>query len=235
LRFLIAQVPPVGLVRAHIMASIKGEDGVGKVAGSRRRVRPDTRRQSTRRAFIAGAVAWSSLAWIEPIRGQPKPKPAIVGWLSVSSRESDADHLAAFKEGLAALGYREGQRYAIEGRWAEGRLERMQSLTEELAAGKPAVIVAWTIAAIRAAAKAAPATPIVAVGESFVGTDLAKSFARPGGMVTGVNTVSNDYREKFVELLVAAVPGLKRIGVLVADASAPTPPLARSMEAARRS
>src|SRR5262249_61649987 len=173
------------------MASIKGEDGVGKVAGSRRRVRPDTRGQSTRRAFIAGAVAWSSLAWIEPIRGQPKPKPAIVGWLSVSSRESDADHLAAFKEGLAALGYREGQRYAIEGRWAEGRLERMQSLAEELAAGKPAVIVAWTIAAIRAAAKAGPAAPSVAGGGSVVGKGLAEGFRRAGGLGTRGDTVSS--------------------------------------------
>src|SRR5262249_44430985 len=190
--------------------------------GSRRRVRPDTRRQSTRRAFIAGAVAWSSLAWIEPIRGQPKPKPAIVGWLSVSSRESDADHLAAFKEGLAALGYREGQRYAIEERWAEGRLERMQSVAEELAARKPAVIVALTMASMRAAAKAAPATPIVGVGDSFVESGLVKSLARPGGMVTGVSSVSNEIREKHLELLVAAVPGLKRIGVLVDNASAPS-------------
>jgi ABC-type uncharacterized transport system substrate-binding protein len=199
------------------------------------RVRPDVRRRSTRRAFLAAAAAWSALAWIEAVLAQPKPKPAIVGWLSLGSRESDPDQLAALKEGLAALGYREGQQFAIEGRWADSRLERMQSVAGELAARKPAIIVAWGVDATRAAAKAAPATPIVAVGDGIVGTDLAKSLARPGGMVTGVSNVTTEYREKYVELLVAAVPGLKRIGVLVRDASSPGPLTARSMEAARRS
>ena len=208
---------------------------MGKVDGSRRRVRPDARCHSTRRAFLIAAAAWPGLAWIEAVLAQPKQKPAIVGWLGLGSRESEAYQLADLKEGLAALGYREGQQFAIEGRWAESRKERMQSMAEELAARKPAVIVAWGIEALRAAAKAAPATPIVAVGDGFVGTDLAKSFARPGGMVTGVSVVTNEYREKYVELLVAAVPGIKRIGVLVRDANAPSPTWARTMEAARRS
>jgi ABC-type uncharacterized transport system substrate-binding protein len=145
------------------------------------------------------------------------------------------DWFAAFKEGLAALGYREGQQFAIEGRWADSRKERLQSLVEELAARKPAVLVADSLEATRAAAKAAPATPIVAIAGDFVANGFAKSLARPGGMITGVSTVSTEFREKLVELLVAAVPGLRRIGVLVRDTSAPSPSVARSMEAARRS
>ncbi|HKA44830.1 MAG TPA: ABC transporter substrate-binding protein [Burkholderiales bacterium] len=199
------------------------------------RTDPDARRCSTRRAFLAAAAVWPALAWIKAVLAQPKQKPAIVGWLGLGSRESEGDQLAALKEGLAALGYREEQQFAIEGRWAESRKERMQSVAEELAARKPAVIVTWGIEATRAAAKAAPATPIVANTTDFVASGFAKSLARPGGMVTGVSTVTNEVREKFVELLVAAVPGLKRIGVLVRDANAPLPPWAQSMEAARRS
>ena len=204
--------------------------GVPFVAGSRRRVS-----RSTRRIFLAAAAAWPALAWIETVLAQPKPKPAIVGWLSLKSRESAADQLAAFREGLAALGYREGQQFAMEGRWAESRVERMHSLAEELAARKPAVIVVDATEATRAAAKAAPATPIVAVVGDFVANGFAKSLARPGGMITGVSTVSPELREKLVELLVAAVPGLKRIGVLVRDTTASPPDVARSMEASRRS
>ena len=201
------------------------------------RTDPDSRRCSTRRAFLAAAAALSALAWIETVLAQPSQKPALVGWLSLGSREFDADLLAAFKEGLAALGYTEGQQFAIEGRWADSRLERIPSLAEHLAARKPAVIVVWGPAiTVKAAAKAAPVTPIVATGSAFVQADygLVKSLARPGGMVTGVSSQSTDYQEKFVELLVAAVPGLKRIGVLVPNPNAPSPIAARFMEAARR-
>jgi ABC-type uncharacterized transport system substrate-binding protein len=207
---------------------------VAKVVGPRRRVRPYLSRPSTRRAFLAAAAAWSALAWIEAVLAQPKPKPAIVGWLSLFSREREAYRLAAVKEGLAALGYREGQQFAIEQRWAESRKERLQSLAEELAARKPAVLVADSVETTRAAAKAAPATPIVAIAGDFVANGFAKSLARPGGMITGVSTLSTEFREKLVELLVAAVPGLRRIGVLVRDTGAPSPGFARSMEAARR-
>src|SRR5262245_50495199 len=111
----------------------------------------------------------------------------------------------------------------------------MTSLAEALAAKKPVAIVTWGLDATRAAAKAAPATPIVAVGSGFVETGLAKSLARPGGMVTGVNSQTTEIQTKYVELLVAAVPKLKRIGVLVANPNAPAPATGRFMEAARRS
>src|SRR5262245_36914642 len=148
----------------RVYCTSQGEGGVAKAAGLRRRIQADARHLSTRRAFLA-AAAWPVLAWTEAVIAQPNQKPAIVGWISVRSREAELDLVAAFKEGLTALGYREGQQYAIEGRWAASRPERLQSLAEELAAKKPALIVAVFIDTIRAAAKAAPATPIVALGE----------------------------------------------------------------------
>src|SRR5262245_56584243 len=115
-----------------------------------------------RRAFLAAAAAWPALAWSKTLLAQPNQKPALVGWLSVSSRETGAYRLAALKEGLAELGYREGQQFVIEERWAESRSDRLQALAEDLATRRPAVIVADSPNTIRAAAKAAPATPIVA-------------------------------------------------------------------------
>ena len=209
---------------------------MAQAAGLRRRVRPDERRRSTRRALLAAAVAWPALAWTRAVLAQPKQKPATVGWLGLRSLEADADWLAAFKEGLAALGYREGQQFAIEGRWGESRRELMPSLAEALAARKPAVIVAVLTDAVRTAAKVAPGTPIVAVtGGLEHQTDLVKSFARPGGMVTGVNNQMTEVQDKYLELLVAAVPGLRRIGVLVPNANTPSPATSRFMEVARRS
>mgnify|MGYP006351592299 CR=1 FL=1 len=51
-------------------------------------------------------------------------------------------------EGLAALGWKEGAQYVIEERWANGRVDRLQRLAEELAARKPAIIVAALAAAV---------------------------------------------------------------------------------------
>ncbi|MGH8700009.1 MAG: ABC transporter substrate-binding protein, partial [Burkholderiales bacterium] len=164
--------------------------------------------------------------------GQPKKAPVLIGWLSVYSRETGAQRFAAFKEGLAALGWKEGSQFVIEERWANGRRDRLEPLAEELAAKKPAIIVTLTVAAAAAAAKAAPKTPIVTSVAEPVGTGLAKSLARPGGMITGVTTIRVDLAEKFLELLLAAAPKVKRVGFL-SDADSPV--YRQFMDAARRS
>jgi putative ABC transport system substrate-binding protein len=97
---------------------------------------------------------------------------------------------------------------------------------------KPALIVAATSSAVRVAAKAAPGTPIVqANGTDPVAAKLAASLARPGGMVTGVTNVAVEVAAKYVELLIAAAPKLRRIAFLV-DSSAVSH--AANMETVRR-
>jgi putative ABC transport system substrate-binding protein len=96
------------------------------------------------------------------------------------------------------------------------------------------VIVAATASATQAAVKASPATPIVqASGTSPVDRGLAKSLPRPGGTVTGLTNLSNDVAEKYLELLLDAVSGIRRVGFLI-DTSIPALRDA-AMKAARRS
>jgi putative ABC transport system substrate-binding protein len=173
------------------------------------------------------------LAWSGAAFAQAKKVPVVIGWLHGGSRERSGHLFAAFKEGLAALGWKEGSQIVIEERWADGRSERLQSLAQELAAKKPALIVAVPGSAVRAAAKAAPKTPIVmATGADPVASGLAASLARPGGMVTGVTNLSIELAEKYLELLLAAAPKLRRVGFL----QDPTSTNARLVkDAARRS
>ena len=172
--------------------------------------------RSTRRAFLLATAAWPALAWTGAAFAQTKKAPVVIGWLSAFSRELDERSFAEFKEGLAALGWKEGAQYVIEERWADGRRERLQPLAQELAAKKPAVIVAAPLPAVVAAAKAAPNIPVVqATGTSPVARGLAASLARPGGMVTGVTNIVTDVSEKYLELLLAAVPKLRHVGFLV--------------------
>src|SRR5690242_2130659 len=135
---------------------------------------------------VLGATSFAP----QVLLAQSKQKSVLIGWLSFGLRETNMFQLAAFKEGLAALGWKEGSNYVIEERWANGRRERLQPLAEELAAKKPAVIVAAPNPSVAAAAKAAPTTPIVqASGGDPVLAGFAASLARPGGMITGLSNL----------------------------------------------
>jgi putative ABC transport system substrate-binding protein len=178
------------------------------------RVRADAPCRSTRRAFLLAAASWPALAWTGAALPQSK-QPILIGWLNGGSRELNGHLFAAFKEGLAALGWKEGSQLVIEERWANGRTERLQPLAQELAAKKPAVIVAGPSLAVAAAANAAPKTPIVVATGDPLAAGLVSNLARPGGMITGVTNIVTQVSEKYLELLLAAAPKLRRIGFLV--------------------
>src|SRR5262245_13998772 len=203
-------------------------------AGLFRRVRMDTTCRSTRRAFLLAAAAWLVLGWTGSVFAQSK-QPILIGWLNTDSREVSGHNLTAFKEGLTALGWVEGAQYVIEERWANRRVDRLPPLAEELAARKPAIIVAALAAASVTAAKVAPRTPIViASGADPVALGLVKSLARPGGMITGVTSFAAETTEKHLELLLAAAPKVKRVGVL-GDSTAPIVVRSSLRDAVRRS
>ncbi len=186
---------------------------------------------SARRDLLAllGAVAMTPRA----VFAQAKKAPILIGWLNGGSRESGGHYLAAFKEGLAALGWKEGSNFVLEQRWTDGQTARLQPLTDELAARKPVIIVAAPLQAVAAAAKAAPKIPIVmATGGDPTVTGLVKSLARPGGMVTGVTNLNISISEKYLELLLVAAPKSRRVGFLF-DVTIPN--LALQKENARRS
>src|SRR5262249_51829359 len=146
--------------------------------------------------FLLGAAA------LVPRTLWAQAKPVVIGWLNAHSRDSQASFLAAFKEGLAALGWKEGSQIVLEERWADAQVDRLPTLAEDLKAKKPGVIVASTLTAVIVAARAMPKTPIVqANGVSPVGEGLAASLARPGGWVTGVVNIVNELSEKNLELL----------------------------------
>lgn len=160
------------------------------------------------------AAAWPTLAWVGAALAQSS-QPILIAWLHAGSREANRRQFAAFKEGLAALGWQEGSNVVFEERWAEGRTDRLPALAGELAAKRPGVIAAGPISAAIAASKAAPKTPIVLLLGDPVAAGLVTSLARPGGMVTGVSNVSTDISQKYLELLLTTAPKLRRIGFLV--------------------
>ena len=175
-----------------------------------------------RRTFCT-SVAAIVLAPTSTTQAQSK-RPPVVGWLNTASREALVPSLREFEEGLAVLGWRRNQNILIEEQWADGRMERLPALMQQLLEKKPDVIVAATFAAVAVAAKAAPGLPIVsAAGSDPVAAGFAKSLARPGGMITGLANIVDQTSEKHLELLVAAMPGLKKVGLLFDGTAVMTP------------
>jgi putative ABC transport system substrate-binding protein len=148
------------------------------------------------------------------VRAQSKHAPILIGVLNAGSSESNAGLLAAFKQTLADLGRTEGSNVVFEGRWADGRMDRLPGLGGELAAMGPAVIVAGSVSAAVAVTKAAPMTPNVYVGGDPIAAGLPKSLAHPGGMVTGVSNFGTFVSVKYLELPLDAAPGLRRFGFM---------------------
>ena len=146
---------------------------------------------------------------------QPAKIPRI-GYLSGTGDSSNhGPYVEALRQGLRDLGHIDGKNIVIEFRGAEGKLDRIPVIVNELVQLNVDVLVLPLASAIRAAKQATKTIPIVIVfGGDPVADGIIDSFARPGGQITGVTTLSRDLGGKRFELLTEVVPRLSRVGVL---------------------
>jgi putative ABC transport system substrate-binding protein len=166
-----------------------------------------------RRDFIAGiggAAAWPVLANALDVASP------VVGFLYGTSYKGPAQpYWAAFREGLASLGYVEGQNLNIELREAEGHYERLPDLAADLIKLQPAVLVAAALPATLALKAATTTIPIVfTASDDPVKNGLVASLRSPGGNATGINPMIIAPEGKRLSLLHELVPDVTRIGVL---------------------
>src|SRR5262245_51098124 len=141
---------------------------------------------------------------------QPPDKLHRVGILAVNPFPA----LDALREGLAGLGYREGQTVRYESRWAEGRDELLPALAEDLARQKLNVIVTWGTPAALAAKRATTTIPIVSVLGDPVKVGVATNLSRPGANITGFLTMAQELEAKRLEIIKLLVPSINRVAVL---------------------
>ena len=158
-----------------------------------------------RREFLTliGAAA----GWPAVVRAQQSKPPQRVGVLmTVAENDPDSQRrIGAFREGLQALGWVDGQNVTIVYRWAAGEIGRIQQYAEELVALKPDVILANSTPVIGALQKLTKTIPIVcALVNDPVGLGFVASLARPGGNITGFTFIDPELIGKWMELLMEA-------------------------------
>ena len=158
-----------------------------------------------------------------------------IGFLDFSSRKStlDSGRYGAMIDGLRAVGYVEGKNYVLEARYAEGNAERLEPLAVELVRAKMDVILAYGVAASRAAQRATPTIPIVVITTADPVRDgFADSLARPSGNLTGMSNGVGETIQKLLEMLILAVPKLAKVSVITNPANGGHPPLLLRVQAA---
>jgi len=141
-------------------------------------------------------------------------QPAKVRKIGVLRADSPPNLSAeTFQQAMRDLGYVEGKNIVIEYRYAEGKVDRLPALAEELV--RLNVDVIWALGpAVSHAKNATKTIPIVITHVSDpVGSGLVASLARPGGNITGLSGVGPELSGKRLELLKEVILKLSRVAV----------------------
>lgn len=161
--------------------------------------------------FSGATIAWPSIAMAQQPAGMRK-----IGVLATAANDRALQaRLAAFRQGLAALGWSEGQQAQFEIRYAGADLQRFQSLATDLVKSAPDVILAVSNAAVTALKQQTRSIPIVFVGViDPVGGGYVSSLAQPGGNITGFTIYDVGFLTKMLQLLREIAPRTTRVGLV---------------------
>jgi putative ABC transport system substrate-binding protein len=162
-----------------------------------------------RREFIAlvGASAWQLAAL-----AQEPGRTYRLGILFVAPRSDDV--ATSFFEGVRWQGFIEGQNLTVIYHAFAANPDLLPEWAAELVKARVDVIAVGGNSAIRAAQKATKTIPILGSTDDMLGAGLVNSMARPDGNTTGVSILATELDGKRQELLIEAVPGLRRMAAL---------------------
>src|SRR5436309_10985480 len=168
-----------------------------------------------RMTVVIAVLAAGSLAAPPAAIGQDATKIHRIGFINVGPAAPNEDNVEAFRAGLRDLGYVEGRTIVVDYRWADGKIDRLPGLVNELLRLKPEVIVSTGGLPTFLAVKAATTTvPVVFITGDPVEEGIVSSLARPGGNLTGFAVLAEELESKRLELLKEVIPKATRIAVV---------------------
>jgi len=182
-----------------------------------------------RRDFIA-VLGGAAIAWPWETRAQQAGRTYRLGVLLPLPRDAPVN--VAFLEEFRRNGFIEGQNLEIEWRAYWQHVDLISQYAAELVGARVDVITAIADEAIRAAQQATKTIPIVGMVDDMLGSGIVKSLARPDGNTTGVSILAIDLDGKRQDILIEALPGLRRLAAF-ADVNDSAAKLDALQEAAR--
>jgi len=165
----------------------------------------------------AGAVAWPLVT-----RAQQTGELRRIGVLMGIGNDPEAERrVIAFRRRLQELGWTEGRNIRIDARFAASDAEQYPALAKELVAMRPEVLVGHSTPVTAALRRETESIPIIFVGlPDPIGSGFVKSYAHPGGNLTGFASYS-PAALKWVELLKQVAPKIVRIAIVFGTESVP--------------
>jgi putative tryptophan/tyrosine transport system substrate-binding protein len=162
-----------------------------------------------RREFITGLG--SAAAWPLAARAQQGDRVRRIGVLMPGD-----ENVPALKQALADLGWTDGRNARMDLRWADGDINRIRALAQELVGLQPDIIVTIASAPATVALQRETETiPIVfAVVADPVALRIVARLDRPSGNITGFGNFESTLGGKWLELLSEIAPGLKRAAIM---------------------
>ena len=183
-----------------------------------------------RRQFIA-LMAGEIITWPFAAMAQQVGRTYRLGCLLPFPRDAPVN--VAFFDELRRRGFIEGQNLTVEYRAFGLHFDLISQYAAELVKAQPDVIYAGGGVAVRAAQQATKSIPIIGISDDMIGEGLVESLARPNGNTTGISILAAELDGKRQEILVEAVPGLRRMAAL-ADSSTLTETKAHALQEAAR-
>jgi ABC-type uncharacterized transport system substrate-binding protein len=169
-----------------------------------------------RREFIT-LLGGTAAAWpLAPLiaSGQESGRIYRLAILAGSGRATP--HILAFFEEVRSLGFIEGQNLSVIPGGFDVPNDQLTQRATEIIKAAPDVIFTPGGLQTRAAQMATRTVPIVGGSDDMLADGLVASLARPGGNTTGMSMLSPELDGKRQDILIEAVPGVRRIAA-VAD------------------
>ena len=162
--------------------------------------------------IIGSMVTWPLAAYAQ----QPEQMRRIGVLMNRSEGDPEGQpRLAAFRQALEQLGWKEGRNIRVDVRWGEDKVDLERKYAAELVALKPEVILASGTMSVSALQALSRTVPIVfAAVADPVGAGFVESMARPGGNATGFMIYEYSLGAKFLELLREIAPNVTRGGII---------------------
>jgi putative tryptophan/tyrosine transport system substrate-binding protein len=164
-----------------------------------------------RREFITllgGIGAWPLMA-----RAQEPGRVYRLGCLLPADRQRPA--YVAFFDELRLHGFVEGNNLDVLPGGFDVEREQIDAMVESIVKAVPDVIISGPDRYTRALQEATQTIPILGMSEDMVADGLVVSLSRPGGNTTGISVLSPLLDGKRQDLLIEAVPGVRRIAAFL--------------------